>query len=182
VVSLAAGASLDFETFSSHTITVSVWDGYARSAEGAVTIRVTNANDIAPVIESGQEAKISDGDRAGVRLLYATDGDDASDPGFSSFSGWAVVGGTGASVFTIDPATGVLQIKAPLLIDFSLPGYSVLATVSDGVNTSEPQTINVVIPANVRMCQNNKAITVAKSSAMALLRQGASLGGCGPRK
>ena len=34
VVSLAAGASLDFELFTSHVISVSAWDGYARSAPG----------------------------------------------------------------------------------------------------------------------------------------------------
>jgi endo-1,4-beta-xylanase len=180
-VSLAAGASLDFETFTSHSITVSVWDGYVRSAAGSVTIKVTNANDNAPKALPG-EFKIDEGDRGGVGLLYSNgDADDTNEPGFTTFSGWAVAGGTGASVFTIVPETGVLQIKAPSMIDFSLGRYTVLATVSDGQNTSEPVNVTVLIPNRIKLCVPNKGVvTVAKHAAAALVRQGASLGGCGP--
>ncbi len=44
-ISLAAGASLDFESATSYSVSVSVYDGYTRSASETVTINVTNLND-----------------------------------------------------------------------------------------------------------------------------------------
>ena len=178
-VSLAAGATLDFETFTSHTITVSVWDGYARSAPGTVTINVTNANDNAPLVNAGQQFEIDDGSRYVLGELFATDPDDANQPDYTTFSGWQVVGGTGASVFAIEADTGLLQIKRPLMIDFGLSSYSVLATVSDGENVSAPQTITVAIPRIVTMCLLNLIqVDVPKQAARLLLRSGAALGSC----
>ena len=57
IVSLAAGATLDFEAATSYTISVSVWDGYVRSAPGTVTINVTNANDNPPSVECGPDVR-----------------------------------------------------------------------------------------------------------------------------
>jgi endo-1,4-beta-xylanase len=179
VVSLAPGAALDFETFTSHTITVSVWDGYRRSAPGTVTIQVANANDNAPVVTAGQAFNIDDGRRYELGLLKATDGDDANQAGFTTFSGWTVAGGTGASVFAIDGNTGLLYIKRPLMIDFKRSGYSVLATVSDGQNTSAQQEITIAIPRKVTMCLLTLVqLEVPKEAAMLLLRGGAALGAC----
>jgi endo-1,4-beta-xylanase len=170
---------LDFESFTSHTIMVSVWDGYNRSAPGTVAIKVTNDNDNAPVVVAGQKFNIDDGSRYNVGLLDATDADDTNAPDYTTFSGWKVVGGTGASVFTIEPATGMLQIKRPLLIDFGLSGYSVLATVSDGENVSATQQITVAIPRNVTMCLLSLIqLDVPKQAAKLLLRNGAALGAC----
>ncbi|MDF3019602.1 MAG: xynB 3 [Steroidobacteraceae bacterium] len=179
VVSLAPEAALDFETFTSHVITVSVWDGYNRSAAGTVTIQVGNANDNAPVVTAGQRFNIDDGSRYNLGLLSATDADDGNQPGFTTFAGWQVVGGTGASVFTIESGTGLLQIKRPLLIDFRRSNYTVLATVSDGANTSEPREILVAIPRKVTMCLLNLLqLDVPKEAATLLLRSGAALGSC----
>jgi hypothetical protein len=178
-VSLAAGATLDYETFTSHTLTVSVWDGYARSAPGTVTVQVTNANDNAPTVSAGQRFNIDDGRRYQLGLLTATDGDDANQPGFTTFSGWSVVGGSGASVFAIDAATGLLTIKRPLMIDFRLASYSVLATVSDGQNTSAQQEIVIAIPRKVTMCLLTLIqVDVPKEAAALLIRHGAALGAC----
>jgi endo-1,4-beta-xylanase len=178
VVSLAAGASLDFETFTSHTITVSVWDGYRRSAPGTVTVQVTNANDIAPVV-TAQAFNIDDGRRYELGTLKAADGDDANQPGFTTFSAWAVAGGTGASVFAIDANTGLLTIKRPLMIDFKRTSYSVLATVTDGQNTSAPQEITIAIPRKVTMCLLTLVqLEVPKEAAALLIRGGAALGAC----
>jgi endo-1,4-beta-xylanase len=178
-VSLAADAALDFENATSHTISVSVWDGYTRSAAGTVTIQVTNANDNAPQIVGGQAFNIDDGARYKLGKLAANDADDTNEPDFTTFSGWQVVGGTGAAVFAIEPNTGELQIKRPLLIDFNLNGYTVLATVTDGLNVSAAQQINVAIPRKVTMCLLNLLqLDVPKQAARLLLRNGAALGSC----
>jgi hypothetical protein len=178
-VSLAADAALDFENATSHTISVSVWDGYTRSAAGTVTIQDTNANDNAPQIVGGQAFNIDDGARYKLGKLAANDADDTNEPDFTTFSGWQVVGGTGAAVFAIEPNTGELQIKRPLLIDFNLNGYTVLATVTDGLNVSAAQQINVAIPRKVTMCLLNLLqLDVPKQAARLLLRNGAALGSC----
>ena len=180
-VSLAADAVLDFENATSHSITVSVWDGYTRSAPGSVTIDVTNANDNAPQIAGGQDFNIDDGFRYRLGELEATDVDDTNEPGFTTFSGWQVVGGSGAAVFAISPGTGELQIKRPLLIDFNLASYTVLATVTDGLNVSAQQQIDIAIPRNVTMCLLNLLqLDVPKQAARLLLRNGAALGSCKP--
>jgi VCBS repeat-containing protein len=179
VVSLAPDASLDFETFTSHTIMVSVWDGYKRSAPGTVTVQVANANDNAPVVTAGQAFDIDDGRRYELGLLKAADPDDANQPGFTTFSDWAVTGGTGASVFAIDAGTGLLRIKRPLMIDFKRSGYTVLATVGDGANTSAAQRIDIAIPRRVTMCLLTFVqVEIPKEAAGLLLRGGAGLGAC----
>ena len=179
VVSLAAGATLDFETLTSHTITVSVYDGYTRSAPGTVTIEVTNVNDNTPSVVAGQAFNIDDGSRYTLGDLDAIDGDDANDPDFTTFSNWKVVGGTGSSVFTIAAASGDLQIKRPLLIDFNRSSYTVLATVSDGLNVSAPQLITIAIPRRVTMCALGiLQLDVPKQTAPLLLRAGLALGHC----
>jgi hypothetical protein len=90
-----------------------------------------------------------------------------------------VVGGTGSSVFTIAAASGDLQIKRPLLIDFNRSSYTVLATVSDGLNVSAPQLITIAIPRRVTMCALGiLQLDVPKQTAPLLLRAGLALGHC----
>ncbi len=99
--------------------------------------------------------------------------------GFTTFSGWSVAGGTGASVFAIDGNTGLLTIKRPLMIDFKRTSYSVLATVTDGQNTSAPQEIVIAIPRKVTMCLLTLVqLEVPKEAAALLIRGGAALGAC----
>ena len=112
-------------------------------------------------------------------LLAATDADDTNEAGYTTFSDWKVVGGTGSSVFTIEHDTGLLQIKRPLLIDFRRSNYTVLATVNDGGNISAQGEIVVAIPRKVTMCLLNLLqLDVPKEAATLLLRSGAALGGC----
>jgi endo-1,4-beta-xylanase len=178
MVSLAAGASLDFESFTSHAISVSVWDGYRRSAPGTVTIQVANANDNAPAV-TASSFNIDDGSRYVLGTLAATDPDDVNQPGFTAFSGWAVTGGTGASVFAVNAASGEFTIKRPLLIDFNKSSYSVLVTVTDGQNVSAERQIDIAIPRKVTICLLGLLqLDVPKQSVPLLLRNGAALGAC----
>ena len=78
-----------------------------------------------------------------------------------------------------DDGQGLLIISHPLMIDFSLDRYTVVATVNDGVNTSAPETITIKIPAKIKMCTlQNEQLTVAKQAAPALLHAGAAIGNC----
>ena len=177
VVSLSADATLDFESFTSHTITVSVWDGYHRSAPGTVTINVTNANDNAPVVQVIQNYVI-DATYEWIGRTKALDGDDANEPGFTKLSGWEIVGGDAGGIFVQDGPTGQIRVAQPLAIDFTRTRYTILVTVSDGVNTSAPQAQIVTIPNKVQVCKNGSTHKVPKLEATKWLREGAGLGPC----
>ena len=69
-------------------MSVSVWDGYNRSATAAVTVKVTNANDNAPAITAGQAFRIDDGYKQIIAEIESSDPDDVNQPGFTKFRGW----------------------------------------------------------------------------------------------
>lgn len=177
VVSLGAGAVLDFETATSHTIGVSVWDGYVRSAVGNVTINVTNANDNTPFVDWGQAYYI-DATYEWLGRTKAKDGDDANEPGFTTFSNWSIVGGDAGQIFVQDGPTGQIRVAQPLNIDFTKSKYTLLVTVSDGANTSAPESATIFIPKKIQVCKNGQTILVPKLEAMKWLREGAGLGLC----
>ena len=136
IVSLAAGATLDFEAVTSYQISVSVWDGYVRSAPGTVTINVANVNDNPPSVTAGQTFDIDQGYKRTIGWLESSDPDDMNQLGFTTFQNWQIVSGNPGSVFRVTPSAGELQIARPLLIDWRQTSYSLVTTVSDGANTS----------------------------------------------
>ena len=82
-ISLAAGATLDFEAAASYTVAVSVYDGYRRSVAENVSINLNNLNDNPPVITAGQSYRIDGGSNNTVARVLATDLDDTNQPGFT---------------------------------------------------------------------------------------------------
>ncbi|MEO8019137.1 MAG: endo-1,4-beta-xylanase [Pseudomonadota bacterium] len=181
ILSLAPGASLDFETETSYSVSVSVWDGYVRSAAANVKVKVTNANDNAPVITAGQTFDIDQGYRRTVAALESSDPDDINQIGFTTFQGWAIVGGNSGSVFRLTPKLGELEIARPLSIDWRKTSYSVVATVSDGTHTSAAQGVTVVIPKRVDMCLFDVIrLNVPKTTAPVVFLLGGNLGSCSP--
>jgi endo-1,4-beta-xylanase len=178
-VSIASGATLDFESAASYTINVSVYDGFRRSVPEAVTIQLGNLNDNTPVVTAGQRFRIDDGSRNVIGPVAATDADDTNQPGFTTFQGWQVTGGNAGSIFRVNPATGVLRTERPLQIDFRRSSYTVQLRTSDGANTSATQSVTVTIPNNLRICQFGFFDLVApKQAAPLLLRLGGTLGRC----
>lgn len=182
-LSLKADASLDFETATSHTVQVSVWDGYVRSS-GTVTVNVTNENDNAPVIAAGQSFAVDADTNYTYILGYieATDADDTNEPMYTDLKGWRGVGGTGAGIFDISYDWGNVNIARPLSIDFKKTEYTLLVKVSDGANSSAVQTLVVTIPDTIKLCHQGKQLVVPKAQAMSYLRKGACLGTCPTRR
>ncbi len=177
-ISLAPGQSLDFEVGASYSVSVSVWDGYRRSAAENVTIRVTNLNDNPPVIAAAQSFRIDDGGHGTIGKVNASDADDTNQPGFTTFSGWKIISGNTHNVFRYS-TSGSLQIGRPLLIDWRRTSYSLVSTVSDGENTSAAQAVQVTIPNRVNLCLANVIkLNAPKATAPLLILLGADLGSC----
>ncbi|HKU91140.1 MAG TPA: endo-1,4-beta-xylanase [Steroidobacteraceae bacterium] len=177
-ITVAAGASLDFEARTSYSVDVSVYDGYTRSQPQAVTINVTNANDNAPVITAGQSYRIDGGSDNRVAKVLATDADDTNQPGFTTFSGWAISSGNTNNVFRINSA-GTLEVARPLLIDWRKSSYSLGSRVSDGANNSAVQAVQVTIPNRVNLCLLNAIrLEAPKAAAPVLILLGSELGSC----
>ena len=99
----------------------------------------------APVITGGQSFAVVQGWENGraIGTVRATDGDAGT-----TFSGWTITGGSGASVFAINATTGQLTLSnAGALNATATPSYTLNVRVSDGVHTSETGTVTVnVLP------------------------------------
>jgi hypothetical protein len=144
IVTVANSALLDYETTTSHSITVQATDG-VNSTTQTFTIAVTNVNE-APVITSnsgGATATISVAESTtAVTTVTATDVDAGDTKTYT-------ITGADAAKFTLT-AGGVLTFTtAP---DFEVPGsaagtnaYTAVVTVTDagGLNDSQTLTINV---------------------------------------
>ena len=130
-------AALDYETKTSHSVTVSVSDGNGGIDSIDVTINVTDAND-APVFTDGTSTTRSTAENTAANTnignaIAATDQDNDT----ITYS----LSGTDAASFSIVGTTGQLQTKAAL--DYETKNaYAVTVTASDGTSTD---TIDITI-------------------------------------
>ena len=141
---LKTKATLDYETKNTYSVTITVSDGSLTDTIN-VTINVTDIDETipnrAPVFtEGGSTARIvAENTDAGVNFGAAVA---ATDPDGNTLA--YTIGGTDATAFEIDGATGQLNTKA--VLDYETKNaYSVTITVSDGSLTD---TINVNINVN----------------------------------
>ena len=151
-ISLAAGATLDFEAAAGHTVAVSVYDGFRRSVAQNVAINLNNLNDNPPVVTAGQSFRIDGGSNDTVARVLAADLDDTNQPGFTTFGPWAITSGNPHDVFRYDSA-GNLTVARPLLIDWRRTSYTLGTTVGDGTHTSAVQGVQVIIPNRVKLAK-----------------------------
>jgi endo-1,4-beta-xylanase len=177
-LSLIDAAALDFETKTSYTLLVSVYDGFRRSASESVKVEVGNENDNAPVIAAGQKLPIDGGVRNVIGAVAASDADDANEPGFTTFQDWQILAGDPEGAFAIHPTEGVLRVAQPRAIDFSKSSYTLVTSVSDGANSSAPQSVTINLPQQMNVCLGMVDLRVPKQAVPALVRMGASLGRC----
>ena len=137
---LQTSVALDHEINDTYSVTVNVSDGNGGTDSIAVTIHITNTNEI-PVFTEGDSAtrSIAENTVSGIDIgnaVSATDGDaDAL---------LYTLGGTDAAAFGIVSTTGQLQTRAALDHE-TKASYSVSVTVSDGKGGSDsiPVTISV---------------------------------------
>ena len=142
----------------------------ARDECNATRINVSVRHESAPVVAEGQVLAVDEALRVtGSVLASDAEGDPLS---------FAIVGGSGAGVFSIDPASGALEATADLDLDSA--SYTLLVTASDGRLTSEPASVLVTLPARVTLCLGDQTLQVRRSWVPVGLDLGAQLGACEP--
>jgi GH35 family endo-1,4-beta-xylanase len=133
----------------------------------SVTIGVLRPN-TAPRVVEGQVIALD-------AQLVAAGGVSASDAEGDTLT-FSIVGGTGATRFSIEPASGVLSVSAPL--DFTRSEYTLDVVASDGREPSTPATLSVTLPSKVQLCLAGHTERVPRPWVSTALRLGADLGAC----
>ena len=138
-------------------IVVTASDG-ANSANRAVAITITNANDNAPVFTSGTTASASENQTAAY-IAAATDADAGATLAYS-------LSGTDAAQFDIDAATGAVTFKTATDFEACHTGgnnvYDVIVTANDGTNST-----NRAVAIAVTNVNEAPAITSGNSASVA---------------
>ena len=134
---LTVNNSPDREITSSYSLTVEVSDGVNTSGSQTVTVTISDQNDNAPVITTGQSFAIAEGSATGTTLgtVAATDSDNGT-----SYSNWSITSGNIGNAFNINSSTGVIQVNGTLDRE-TLPSYTLTLLVSDGTNISSAESI-----------------------------------------
>ena len=133
---------LDAEVGANHTVLVKATSTDTSFTTRSFTVTVVDQNDSVPVIQAGQSFSISENSPPGavVGLSVAIDQDVTS----TTFSNWMIVGGTGNGIFHINATTGMVTVASGAVLDHETTSmYTLDVTVSDGVNVSAVETINV---------------------------------------
>ncbi|NJP07483.1 MAG: tandem-95 repeat protein, partial [Chloroflexaceae bacterium] len=122
-------------------VELEVTDGTVTVAQ-AFTIAVANAND--PPVINNQTFDIDEDASNGDPVDTVV----ASDPDIGDTLTYTIIGGTGAAVFTIDPASGDITVADATQLDYENPlsnTYTLDVQVTDieGLNDSAEMTINV---------------------------------------
>ncbi|QDT12098.1 cadherin domain-containing protein [Planctomycetes bacterium K23_9] len=144
VLTVGPGTVLDFENQSQFSFTVAVSDRVGAVTNATVNVDVLDINEppvIEPTAVNVSEAAASGTD---VGRIRATDPDTQPNDRLLSYS---IDGGTGASIFTIDPDTGILTLSNP-----------------DGVNYEQTQelTLDVTVTDNGATPQSTSQTQVVK--------------------
>ena len=142
VISIAAGKTLDFETATSHILTVQASDG-ANIDNASITVAVTNINDNAPAIANASTS-VDEDKPAGFSIINindsTTDNDTDADGNAITYS---ITSGNADAIFAINGASGLITIAAGKSLDFgTASSHSLTILATDGTNT-DTATIQV---------------------------------------
>ena len=169
-ITVAGGASLDYEADVSHSVTVLVSDRDRRAvAEIAVTIIVTNINE-APTFDDAvpTQVEIAENSPAGTPVGKAFT---ARDPEGDSFT--YALSGPDEALFAIDSSSGQIEVASGTRLDYedSPNSYSVTVQASDGeaaadlaitinvTDVNEAPTFDDDISTNIEVAENSPSGT-----------------------
>ncbi len=140
-ITVGNGSSLDYESLSGYTLTIEATAAQS-SHTARVAIRVSDANDTAPVIQSNQVFTFNQRPQSGDAMgtVVASDADTVG-----GLENWRIVAGNDAGIFAIDPVNGQLRVVENGPIHSGRSSYNLQVRVSDGVQDSALETITVEI-------------------------------------
>ncbi|MBK5949930.1 hypothetical protein CH339_17680 [Rhodobium orientis] len=140
IVTVAAGASFDFETTPSYALTVAVSDAHGATSSQTLTIAIGDVNE-APDSLTVSVSPIYENSAAGTVIGTAS----ASDPDAGDSVTYSLVDDADGA-FAIDATTGEITVADASLLDYetaSTPDIIVRATDSGGLTREAAQTIVV---------------------------------------
>ncbi|MFO1390558.1 beta strand repeat-containing protein [Cellvibrio sp.] len=169
VITVADGALLDYESATSHTVTVKAVSSDGSETTGDFTIAVTNTNDNPVVLSDSNAAlnSVAEGAATGSLVGVTALGTDADAGTTVTYSLTDNAGGR----FAINATTGVITVANGALLDYeSATSHTVTvkAVSSDGSETSADFTINITNTNDnpVVLSDSNAALnTVAEGAA-----------------
>ena len=118
----------------------------------------SNTNINIPVVTPAQVLTVSEAaaNNTAAGALAATDADAST-----TFQGWRITGGSGASVFAINAATGQVTVADRSQLDFEkTTSYTLMVTVNDGFSTSAAAPVTV----NITNANDNAPVVTAAQS------------------
>ena len=129
--------ALDYETATSHNLTIKAQDKNGDTDTAKVVVHVTDANDNAPIFDAAtHKVEIPELTEIGTTLTTVT----ARDADTSALR-YSILGGRNANLFSINEDTGAITLKG--FLDFeTAESHRLVVQASDGVSTD---TINVII-------------------------------------
>ncbi len=159
-------ADPDYEIKSSYSFDVTASDGVNTSVATTVSLAINNVEDgSAPVITSVATATAIDENSGSGQVVYTVTATDADAGDVITYG----IGGIDAGDFTIDSTTGAVRLTADP--DYEVKSsYSFDVTASDGVNTSVPKTVSLLVN-NV-----NDGSSIIKQASRTLLLDGSFQG------
>ena len=169
-ISVANAAELDREVRADFALTVEVTDGGtpALSASATVTVSLNDLNDNAPVADDAALAideNLANG--AVVTTLVASDAD-ATAP--NNALSYAITGGSGATAFAIDAASGAISVVDSAQLDReTAASFDLTVQVTDGgtpaLNDSATLTISINDLNDSAPVANDAGFAIAENSA-----------------
>ena len=139
---LVVNGVLDYESAASRSVTVRVTDAAGNAFDKNLTIAVTDANDVAPVITTAASATVAE-NTAFVAALTSTDVDTVG----TNPARFSITGGADAARFiVVTAADGSQSLQFAHAPDYETDphAYEVEVTASDGANTTA-QAISVTL-------------------------------------
>ncbi len=134
---------LDFESTQSYSLLVTVSDGNFTSETELVTVNVNDLNDNFPAILSTQLFQVSENATDNTTLGYIVAMDNDLN---TSFTNWNILSGNEDGIFSIDSLSGELNIEDNANLDYEiLSEYYLEAVVTDGLNLSQPEIIEIEV-------------------------------------
>ena len=162
---VTVNGGLDYETATSHDITVRATSTDTSFSTRTFTITVGDVNDNAPVMTAAQTFSVNEDALVNdvVGNVAATDVDTVG-----SLQGWTITAGNTDGIFAINASTGQITIADPTNLNFeATPQYTLTVQVSDGVNTSATETVVIdIVDVNEAPVFDSTSVTVATEDAL----------------